>query len=99
MFSSTYLVKLLHTLSYSLLPIKFSCKNFLYNLSKDLIDCWSFSYCFLFLLFLFQSVLCKILLPNDRVHAIAADIGKTIKPIPVLDRVIEVDVAAMDDND
>ena len=39
--------------------------------------------------------LCNILLPNDRAQAIPADIGKTIKPIPVIDRVIEVDVAAM----
>ena len=39
--------------------------------------------------------LCNILLPNDRPQAILADIGKTIKPIPVTDRVIEVDVAAM----
>ena len=34
------------------------------------------------------------LLPNDRVHAIPVDIGKTIKPTPVIDSVIEVDVAA-----
>ena len=39
--------------------------------------------------------LCNILLPNDRVHAKPADIGKIIKPIPVIDKVIEVDVAAM----
>ena len=39
--------------------------------------------------------LCNILLPNDKVQAIPADIGKIIKPIPVTDRVIEVDVAAM----
>ena len=39
--------------------------------------------------------LCNILLPNDRPQAIPADIGKTIKPIPVTDRVIEVEVAAM----
>ena len=39
--------------------------------------------------------LCNTLLPNDRVHAIPADMGKIIKPIPVIDRVIEVDVAAM----
>ena len=38
---------------------------------------------------------CNILLPNDIVQAIPADIGKTISPIPVIDRVIEVDVAAM----
>ena len=37
--------------------------------------------------------LCNTLLPNDRVHAIPADIGKTSKPIPVTDKVIEVDVA------
>ena len=39
--------------------------------------------------------LCNTLLPNDRVKAIPADIGKIIKPIPVIDRVIEVDVAPM----
>ena len=35
------------------------------------------------------------LLPNDRVQAILADIGKTTKPIPVIDRLIAVDVAPM----
>ena len=35
--------------------------------------------------------LCNILLPNVRVRAIPADIGKTNKPIPVTNRVIEVD--------
>ena len=39
--------------------------------------------------------LCNTLLPNDRVHAIPADIGEIIKPKPVTDKVIEVDVAAM----
>ena len=39
--------------------------------------------------------LCNTLLPNDRIQAIKADIGKIIKPIPVIDRVIEVDVAPM----
>ena len=38
---------------------------------------------------------CNTLLPNDRVHAIPADMGRTIKPIPVTDKVIEVDVAPM----
>ena len=37
--------------------------------------------------------LCNILLCIDRVQAILAVIGKTIKPIPVIDRVIEVDFA------
>ena len=40
-------------------------------------------------------ILCNILLPNDKVQAIPADFGNTIKPIPVTDSVIEVDVAAM----
>ena len=39
--------------------------------------------------------LCTTLLPNDRVQAIPADIGRIIKPIPVIDRVIKVDVATM----
>ena len=38
-------------------------------------------------------ILCKTLLPSDRVHANPADIGKKLKSIPVIDRVIEVDVA------
>ena len=39
--------------------------------------------------------LCNTLLPKNKVQAIPADIGKIIKPIPVIDRVIEVDVATM----
>ena len=39
--------------------------------------------------------LCNTLLPHDKVHAIPADIGKTIKRIPITDRVEEVDVASM----
>ena len=31
--------------------------------------------------------------PNDKSDAIADDIGKTIRPIPVINRIIEVDVA------
>ena len=95
MFSSTYSVKNLHKLSYSVLSITLSCNDFLYNLSKDIILRWSRSYCFLYLLYLFMINLCNILLPNDRVQAIPADIGKIIKPTPVTDKVIEVDVAPM----
>ena len=40
-------------------------------------------------------ILCNTSLPKDRKQAIPADVGKTIKPIPITDRVIEVDVAAM----
>ena len=39
--------------------------------------------------------LCNTLLPNDRVQAKPADMGKTIKPIPVIDKLIEVDVAVI----
>ena len=39
--------------------------------------------------------LCNTLLPNDGVQAIPADISKIIKPILVIDRIIEVDVAPM----
>ena len=38
---------------------------------------------------------CNTLLPNDKVQAIPADIGKITKPIPIIDKDIEVDVAAM----
>ena len=39
--------------------------------------------------------LCNTLLPSDKPQATPAATGKTIKPIPVTDRVFEVDVAAM----
>ena len=42
-----------------------------------------------------MNILCNTLLPSDKPQAIPADIGNTIIPIPVSDRVIEVDVAAM----
>ena len=82
-------------LSCSFLSIILSCNDFLYNLSKDIVVCWSLSYSFLCLLYLFRINLCNTLLPNDRVQAIPADVGKIIKATPVTDRVIEVDVAPM----
>ena len=39
--------------------------------------------------------LCNTLLPSDKPQAIPADMGKIIKPIPVIDRFIESDVAPM----
>ena len=39
--------------------------------------------------------LCNTLLPNDKPQATPADMGKLIIPIPVIDRVIDVDVAPM----
>ena len=44
-------------------------------------------------MYLFMINLWNTLLANDRVLAIPAHIGKTVKPIPVIDRVVEVDVA------
>ena len=38
---------------------------------------------------------CDTLLPNDEPQAIPADIGRILKPKPVIDRVIEVEVAPM----
>ena len=40
-----------------------------------------------------MNALCNTLLPNDRAIANLADIGKIIKPKPVIDRVIEVEFA------
>ena len=39
--------------------------------------------------------LCISLLPKDRMHAIPANIGRIFKPKPVIDRVIQVEVAPM----
>ena len=50
-------------------------------------------YCFLYLVYLFMIILCIALLPNIRAHAIPADVGRKIKSIPVIDKVIEVNVA------
>ena len=91
--SSKCLVKRIHRDSYSFLSIKLSCTDFLFTLSKDLCVSWFFSYCFSFSVYFYMIIQCNTLLANDRVHAIPADIGKTIKPIPVIDRVIKVDVA------
>ena len=35
------------------------------------------------------------MLPNDRVQAIPADIGKLVRPIPIKDKVLEVDVGSI----
>ena len=51
------------------------------------------SFILFFIFIVFKINLCNFLLPNDRVQAIPADVGKIIKPIPVIDKVIEVDVA------
>ena len=40
-------------------------------------------------------ILCNTLFSSDKVQALPADIGKTIKPTPVIDRVIELEVAPM----
>ena len=48
---------------------------------------------------LYMINLCINLIPNDRVQAIPADFGKIIKPTPVIDKVLEVDVAPMVTNE
>ena len=40
-----------------------------------------------------MNILCNTLLPNEKVQAIPATIGKVFKPIPVNDRILEIDVA------
>ena len=95
LFSSKHSVKKLHRLSYSLLSITLSCNDFLYNLSKDLIVCWSLSHSSFFLLYLFMIISYITLLPIDKPHAVAVGIGIAIKPIPVRDKVIELDVVAI----
>ena len=40
-------------------------------------------------------ILKNTLLPKDKVHAIPADSGKIFQPIPVIDRVIDADVASI----
>ena len=95
MFSSIKLVRKLHRPSYSLLSIKLSCENFLYNLSVDSIVCWFFSYCFLYLLRMFIIISFSTLLPIDNPHAVAVDNGFATKPISVSGNVLEPDVVAV----
>ena len=40
--------------------------------------------------------LCDILYPNDRVYAISAEIGTTVKPTPVANNVTDVVVAQIE---
>ena len=95
MFSLTYLVKILHQLAYSFLSITLSCNDFLYKLTKDLIVTWFFSFCFLFLLYLFMMTSNNTLLPIDKAQAVVFDIGFINKSIPVRFKLIELDVVAL----
>ena len=88
------MVKKVQKLLYSLISNILSCKDFLYNLSKDFIVCWSLSYSFLYLLYLFMINSHKTLLPIDNTQADAVDNGITIKPVLVRDNVIELEVVA-----
>ena len=95
LFQSNFFVKKLHKDSYSILSITLSCKFLRYNLSNGLIVCWSFSICCSYLLCLFVIIFFNIFLPKNEAQAVPADNEKTINPTPVIDRVIEVDVAAI----
>ena len=57
--------------------------------------CWSLSYCFLYLSYLFMITSYNTLSPIDKAHADAVDISITIKPIPVKLNVKELDVLAI----
>ena len=87
-------MKILQRFSYSFLSITLSFNDFLFNLSKNLIDFWSFSFCFLYIFYLFMIISYNTLLPLDKAQTDAVDIGITIKSIPVRDNVIELDVVA-----
>ena len=78
-----------------MLLIRLSCIDFMCKLSKDLIVVWSFSICFLYLLFFFRITSYITLLPNDNLRAVVVDIGIAIKPIPVRLNVIELDIVAI----
>ena len=93
--SSKYLVKALHRHSCCFSSIKVSCKKFFYYLSKELINYWSFSYCFLYLLYFSMITSYITLLPIDHPHAVPLDIGIAIKPNSVRDSVIDLDVVAI----
>ena len=49
----------------------------------------------MYFLYLFMIISCNTLLTNDKVHTIPVDTVKIIKPIPITDKIIEVDVAPM----
>ena len=48
---------------------------------------------FLFSLGLSMIIPCSTSMSNDKLHAIPADVRETIQSIPVIDKVLEVDVA------
>ena len=72
-----------------------TCKEFLYNLSDDFVVCWSFSYCFWYSLYFCITISYITLLPIDTPHAVAVDIVIAINPIPVRDKLMELDVVAI----
>ena len=86
------LLKTLRWECYSHLSNRLSCKLFLYNLPKDLIVCWCFSYCPLCLLYFFNIILCNTSFPNDGAQATWADIFTIFNPTAVTSNVTD-DVA------
>ena len=84
---SKYLIKVLHRISFSFSPIRFSCKLFLFNWRKELNVCWSLCYCFLLLSTFCLLISCITLLFGVNPHAIPVDIVVTIKANIVKDKV------------
>ena len=70
-------------------------KNFPYNLSKYLIVCRSFSYCFLYLIKFCLAISYFSLILIVSPYARELDVGITINPNPVRLNVIELDVVAI----
>ena len=71
------------------------CKRFRSNLWNNLAFCWSFSYCFFYLIYFCIIISYNNLLLIVNPHAIQLDIGMAIKPIPVRLNVIELDVVVI----
>ena len=49
----------------------------------------------MYLIFLFMIISYTTLIPIDNLHAVAVDIGMTMKPIPVRLNVLELDIVAI----
>ena len=75
--------------------LEYLVNNFLYSLSKELIDCWSFSYCFLSLIYFCITISKITFLPIDNPHSVAVDIGIAINPTLLSDKLLEMDFAVI----
>ena len=84
------LVEIIRRDSNSLLSLGFSLGFFLNNLTKVLLVCLSFSFCFPYLPCFFQIILYIVSVLNDKTQAASADIGTNNKRKPAEAKVIKV---------